>query len=501
MLLPAPCSGMVEIGSVTVTVPFFSPNGDGIQDFTTVSFEITSDLETVAVWVNVNDADGIPVRVLAEGEKRAPSKITKIWDGRTSSGETAPEGTYTFEIFAIGDSQTAGPVWASVRLDNTAPGFNALIWPNPYSPDIEPADSVVTIEITPLDASPQDRVIAWIVIDEEPDTLCGFEITETSSSLVCTWDGRNQQDGLYSLWLKALDRAGNSSTGSYLIDLDIEGPSIGFLHPLTSILTSLPDSVSGFIHDRNGIDSLGLRFTEEGRFTYPTVRAIRDTVFWSAVWPESLLMEGEFRLECIGTDSLGHWSSQVFTVTVDTTPPMRPVLAALPSETGDPEVEVSGTSTPLDSVIVYVNDEPGGRGKCSASGTFSISVTLDLGSNWIYAIAIDVAGHVSAPSETLWIEYVERPGIWVPEHLQSDSSIEVNLARKPSNITMHVYSLDGEHVASVVWKHPSQYGEYQWDLRDGEGNLVRNGVYVLIFEIDYTDGGSTVERKAVVISR
>ncbi len=501
LAFPGISHSMIEIGGVSVTPPFFSPNGDGIQDFTTLTFSVATDNETALVWIGVVDSGGIPIRLLADGEKHTSGSVTKIWNGRTTSGSTAPEGRYSFEILAMSDSQTAGPVSAGVVLDNTSPAFDALIWPNPYAPDVESSDSLVTIELTPLDADEHDEILIWIVFDDQVDTLCQTQILDVHAVVTCKWDGRQKDDGLYDLWIKAFDKAGNSTQSSYIVDLDISGPSIEFIYPKASILTSFPDSVGGFAFDRNGLDSLGLRFTSDGDFTIPAVTVVRDTFYWQLPWPDSLLTEGDFDLECVASDSLGHFLHATFTLTIDTTPPARPTLAALPGEVNSPELEISGTSSPLDSVFIYVNGVSQIGVECSAVGSFAAKVNLELGENSIYAIAEDIAGHTSAPSETSLVTYTEPIGIRVPEHLERDSRIEINLTKQPSAISMDVYSLDGEHIVTVTWPKAEQYGEYEWNLEDDSGKPVRNGIYLLIFKITFEDGDTRIEKKAVAIAR
>jgi hypothetical protein len=64
-----------------------------------------------------------------------------------------------------------------------------------------------------------------------------------------------------------------------------------------------------------------------------------------------------------------------------------------------------------------------------------------------------------------------------------------------------IYTLEGSHIATITKPSPALVDEIEWDLRDSDGKGVRNGVYLLVFELVYSDGESRTEKKAVVVAR
>ena len=498
MALPALTHAFVEVSNISVRPAAFSPNGDGVNDTTVVSFTVSGDPDSAKLYVDVVDAAEDTVAVLAEGGKHAVGEIELAWDGKDTGGSEVAEGTYEFVIVAADDHYTTPPYSASVRLDVTPPRFMTYVHPNPYTPDLPLADSVLTAEIDIRDAEGGDLLTATMSSSEPPETLCTYSLVPLDSTYICLWDGREEEDGTYDLFVRTSDPAGNSMEASYAVDLDISPPEISIESPEADYLDYIPTTYWVTASDRNGIDSLKVRFYEESEFMIPDGYPRGECCY---AWPESLRVEDVFSLECVALDGVGHWGSEVMTVVVDTTAPARPVLDQLPAKVGTELMEVTGSGTAGDSVRVYVNGDLQKRSTISETGTFSVTVVLELGPNTIYAVSADRAGNESAPSETSIVEYTEDTGIYVPEEFTSDSKIEINLAREASRILIRVLSLEGSQVTSIVEESPDLYNEIPWDLTDADGKQVKNGVYVFVIEIAYIGGSTDMEKKAVIVSR
>jgi hypothetical protein len=83
-------SVVVQDDDVYLTEPYFSPNGDGMKDETTVAWRTTGGLRA-----EVSNARGHVVRVLAADG--APSG-SATWDGRDDRGIAARDGSYTLTL-------------------------------------------------------------------------------------------------------------------------------------------------------------------------------------------------------------------------------------------------------------------------------------------------------------------------------------------------------------------------------------------------------------------
>ena len=92
---------VVQNADLYLTEPFFSPNGDGVKDETTLSWRATS-----RVTVIVANARGELVRTLVED---GPESGSATWDGRDAFGRIAWDGRYTLSLLGDG-SRVVGEV-------------------------------------------------------------------------------------------------------------------------------------------------------------------------------------------------------------------------------------------------------------------------------------------------------------------------------------------------------------------------------------------------------
>jgi hypothetical protein len=500
-LVPAIALGSVEITDIRVENPAFSPNGDGVQDSSAVDFTVASDLNWVLVWVWVTDDEGRTVRTLADDEAAEPGSLAKGWDGRDSAGEPAPEGQYTFRLYARAGQDTTPTFSAGTMLDLTHPVFSTLISPNPYTPDLPMADSVVSVKVMVEASEPEDWLSAYVVTEAQPETLCTVRLDLGNTTYECTWDGRAKDDGTYPLRVELYDDAGNISAASYAIRLDTHGPSLGITDPQEGHLNLFPERAGGFATDPSGIDSLGFRFTADSQYGPVVIEASGDTLYWYVPWPDDLHTDGSYRLEILAVDSPGHTAQVSKEVVIDTEAPNAPELHPLPAVVHYPRLTVTGSCSGRDSLLLYLNSEIAMRLACPAGGTFAADLALLEGANTIQAVARDKAGNQSPPSALVTVSYIKEIGIDVPERFGPDSVIRFTLSKEADRITLRVYTLDGSYVASTAKASPDLVDEMTWDLKDSDGKDVLNGVYVMVFETAYGDGDRSVERQAVVVAR
>jgi hypothetical protein len=502
-MLPAAGLASVEISDISVENPFFSPNGDGVRDSSVIAFTVSSSLDWVTIWLTVTDQGGTPVRVLASDQAQMPGRIRKAWDGRTSQGGMAPEGSYTFGLWARAADDSTPTLFASTMLDITPARFTVLISPNPYAPDLPLADTLLTVEVSIEDSQPQDWLIVRVLVEDDPDTICVRQLSQGDVVYTCQWDGRSEADGTYPLEVATQDRAGNSYRASYAVVLDTEPPLLSLDYPAVTKINFFPDSIAGTAQDESGIDSIGFRFSEDTDYAPVEVIATApsEPSLWWVKWPDSLDEDGAYHLQVIAFDKLGHQSKHALTLNIDTTAPAAPSLASLPAKVTSPRLTVSGSCSANDSVIIYLNGLAASRLKCQAAGNFSATLSLSQGTNAIYAISKDSSGNRSTPSDTQTVNFVVEVGIQVPERFGANSIIQIDLAKPADRITLRLFTLDGSYVSTVTKSSPGLNDEMTWDLTDAGGDQVRNGVYLMVFEVSYQDGGQLIEKKAVVVSR
>jgi hypothetical protein len=285
------------------------------------------------------------------------------------------------------------------------------------------------------------------------------------------------------------------------VDLDTEGPALAITEPDRAQLNELPERAAGFAADPGGIDSLGFRFVSDSEYGPVSFEVSGDTLHWEVPWPEDLDSDGTYELSLYAVDSPGHTAQSSKEIVIDTQAPEAPDLVPPPPQVRHPRLTVTGTCSARDSVFLDLNGETVKRFACSAAGAFSQEVTLAEGLNMLQAAAGDKAGNRSAPSEPVNVTYVKSVGIVVPERFGDGSVIDFTLAKEADLIELRVYTLGGSHVATVTKASPDPVDELSWDLRDTEGKQVRNGPYLMVFEIVYSDGDRKLEKQAVMVIR
>ena len=90
--------GDVLINTRAVPRPF-SPNGDGVNDQTHISYDLSRVIGPVAVEVRVLDLAGHLVRRLFSGDQGG-GHWSIPWDGTNGSGELVPPGIYLAHVDA-----------------------------------------------------------------------------------------------------------------------------------------------------------------------------------------------------------------------------------------------------------------------------------------------------------------------------------------------------------------------------------------------------------------
>ena len=500
-LVPTVALASVEITDIRVENPVFSPNDDGRLDSSIVDFTIGSDLDWVLIWVWITDDRGQTVVTLAEDEAAEPGTLVKAWDGRNAAGQPSSEGYYTFRLYARAGEDTTPTFSAGTVLDVTAPAFSTLISPNPYIPDLPMADSLLSVKVFVEASQPEDRLSICLMADALPETLCTTNLDLGDTTYECTWDGREMDDGTYPVRVSVFDKAGNTNEASYAFDLDTQSPSLGITEPQQTYLNTLPDRASGFASDRGGIDSLGFRFLSDADHGPVIIEASGDTLYWYVPWPDDLHTDGTYNLEIYASDSPGHTATATKEIVIDTQAPEAPEFDAPPAEVHHPRLTVTGTCSARDSLFLHLNGEITRRLSCSAAGTFSTDVTLMEGANTLQATARDLAGNPSLPSQIVTVAYVKTVGIDVPEKFGSDSVIDFTLSKNADLMDLRIYTLDGAYIATVTKASPDLVDEMTWDLKDTDGREVKNGVYLMVFEIAYSDGDRKIEKRAVVVAR
>jgi flagellar hook assembly protein FlgD len=195
----------LSISGTAVSQLYFSPNGDGVQETTTYSGAFN--IEDVSWQIAVKNAAGSAIRS-ASGQGTA---FTFDWNGRSDGGQLQADGAYTLELAATVGTAAASEA-KSTTLDNTppsvsitSPGASQLL-SNVYAQGV--AD--VTISGVATDAN----LSSWTLeygqgAPPASWTALRSGVPTPANGVLAVWPTLDKVNGIYSLRLRAGDKAGN----------------------------------------------------------------------------------------------------------------------------------------------------------------------------------------------------------------------------------------------------------------------------------------------------
>ena len=195
-----------------------SPNGDGIADFTTLTYTTTAQ---ALVTVTVLDAGGSSVAVLQNATDEPPGAHTLTWDG---SG--LPDGSYSVRIDATDSAGKAVSATVAVVVSRTLGA--ASVAPAVFSPNGDGRNDSLIVRFdlgTPADV--RVRVLrdgAWVATPFSGQLAAGPQVVR--------WDGSKRfgklLDGAYTAVVEATS-GGATSAASLPFASDTRAPVVRIL--------------------------------------------------------------------------------------------------------------------------------------------------------------------------------------------------------------------------------------------------------------------------------
>ncbi len=255
------------------TVQWFSPNGDAFRDTVTVN---ATNPEAGAVVARVLDADGKLVSKWSVDNGSAAVAVT--WNGRTTAGGYAPDGTYTIRV---APQDLAGNTGAGV--DRTVSLVGALRSVASTRTIFFPYDHDALATSTTLSfALARPMTVSWTLRDAAGHTvdthLSGVALPAGNQSW--KFNGRRASDGAmlprgrYTAYVTATDgtltatQTAGFDLNAFRIKLSDSTPKRG--QSITVTVTSA-ETLSGrptLSVSQPGVSRWGVRMTKTGTYTY-----------------------------------------------------------------------------------------------------------------------------------------------------------------------------------------------------------------------------------------
>ena len=485
----------------------FSPNGDGTSDTLQVNFKL---LEAADVLLLVLATDSVTViDTLAQlVNVTAAVEQTIDWDGRDGGGSVVADDTFLVYIEAMGGTGT-DIAYERVFVDVTPPVV-VLTNVTPYlfapsSPDSLQSD-VVTIQYDVSDPPPSSQVRLRVTIRDAVKQVFLIQAGRVTAngSFENTWDGSVDvgflEDEVYEVRITVTDDAGNVGMDFSYINVDDEVPVITITSPpANQTVQSVTDSLLvGWAYDRNGIDTLEVRYDPAHPYLPITNTTVRmDTVFFNVPLADSTILEKSYLLGFRAVDQVGFRAVLPFEIRVDRTAPAPPVLSSAAGDTRNPLYTLTGSKqSDYARVRIYRNgtfiDSVAGL---PSENTFSYDVTLIPGENRFTATGVDLAGNESGLSNTLSVVYTSSAGLFIRQPFAVNDAFQINLDKPARSIRLRIYDLAGHLVAVLEQATVSRNISIQWNGRNGDFEEVNRGPLVAVAEIQYTDDDREVMRE------
>lgn len=493
-----------RLAALLIDYPSISPNGDGIQDSSPVRITLLEWCDTMAV--TIEELSQVLDTLLFQLDTPA-GDYTTAWNGEDSLGVLLPEGDYTLHLF-VTNADTTEHYRRTVIVDVTPPIVQIdRIEPGIFTPGVAGAAESVMIYFL-ISAYEEGSILTITVTDPEgipeelppPDEITGDGLYHVE------WPGESTPvDGIHTVSLAIKDMAGNISTDEGFIDVDIDGPGHGFITQIPGVTREVPSNLWGYCYDRNGFEDPTLEWNG-GPASPAEIVMQNDTLLWrfdvlDSVTVGGEYVEGVYTLDVTCSDLFGHETGNSLTFEIDRTPPGAPVITApySPVSKSDLVLEVDYAASETDSFIVY-RSHGGSIETTRMEAVLFVNLTLEEGENSIWIEGIDEAGNVSAPSNIVTVVFETDVGFFYPEAFRGPDIFRILTGENANRVYVDIFTVNGEHVITLKQSGPENNFEFEWDLTNGDGENVRNGVYLAVISVFYA-GTKRVEKNFIAVVR
>jgi subtilase family serine protease/Tol biopolymer transport system component/flagellar hook assembly protein FlgD/fibronectin type 3 domain-containing protein len=212
---------MIDIPLITADELLISPNNDGLKDEVRLSFQTDKDAKVdVKVFKLLDNGqfDSLPVRSLVSGKTYLAGLQNAVWNGKNDAGNPVPDGRYAVAVYATDICGITAMKWAGVEVDTTLP-TTIIVVPNPGGPI--PSGNIIEVKGTATDGH-----FASYTLEEGQGMSPTSWVTVTSGNspingaILGAWNTFGRE-GVWTVRLTAIDKAGNRSSTSSTVDLGV----------------------------------------------------------------------------------------------------------------------------------------------------------------------------------------------------------------------------------------------------------------------------------------
>jgi len=376
------------------------------------------------------------------------------------------DGDYTIKVKAEDSLGNTSQKSISVKVDNTGPTVSIT----------EPANNavvggLVTIKVTVNDANGIDKVEFYI-----DNTLLG---SDASSPYEITWDTKSYSDGNYTITVKAIDKAGNTSQTSITVRVDNTAPFVSIINPVDGSYVKGTITIQATATSQLGVSKI--------EFYVDNTKIGEDTSSpYEISWNTAQVSDGDHTIKAKAYDIVNNSREVSIAVKVDNTAPSVSITSPSNNAIVEGIVNIQVNTTDnygISKVEFYVDNVKLGEATESpyvyAWNTDNLTYSS---THTIFAKAIDLAGNVGTSSSiSVSIGDTKAPEITFVNPQDGDKvsgtvKIQVTVVDKapgikildkaPSGITKVEFYIDGV----LKLTDTSEPYEYNWSTLGLEYN-------------------------------
>ncbi len=417
---PTPVFAVVHVDRITPPAPqnLYATN---VSAFTCqLNWDGVTDEDLVGYHVYINDTD-----VGSSGPWVKVSPLNGVSSNLFQVNGLKSETTYFFAVSAFDEVPNESPFSPTIKVE---------------TPDVTPPARPLLFS---LPAYTNQKQLAVSGLAETGVTVSIFVDGEVVGTTIADGDKRfsldiNLTEGPNIISARATDKWGNHGMFSkeVTVVLDSVIPDAPVLDPLPEITGEISILVTGIAEGGSTVtvyvDDIEAAVTESIMYVGFSAH-VTLTEGWNAISARAIDRASNVGPRC---EEVG--------VTLDTVPPLEPVVDELPSITRQSELTVSGVAEPDAEVEVYLEDYMAGSGSTGDGGMFSIDITLLEGFNYLMVRAIDVA--LNPSRSTLPVEILLDtipPSVYVGPDMQAVEGSELLFDGSTS--------YDNQGITSYLW--------------------------------------------------
>jgi len=213
----------------------FSPNGDGINDATTISITVDDSSTPIYGRVEIRDYSDVMVRNLYTPADGTLSTGDYTWDGRYDpglhDGGIVPNGTYNVYVIALDSAENSSQQTTTVEVETVYPEISEVtVSPDTFSP--KNGDGVKDSSTITFKAVRTGGGLTFNICDGETSIRdLTSNVTVVGDHYSVTWDGKKNDgswaaDGTYYCWIYGKSLTGEEQTDkSGTVTVDNTPPS------------------------------------------------------------------------------------------------------------------------------------------------------------------------------------------------------------------------------------------------------------------------------------